>query len=181
MRHTIALLCSLLATRVTAGVLSARSCTIVLSVQHTFYGFPDNDPPGPATAYDCGRNFTAGGTGTFSDPLTMASAEGQFEQCEIVYVPYLRKYVRYEDFCQQCTDDWELNIHHIDLWTGSPDQSGGDSQIDCENNLTPDNSLSIIRNPVPNLEVDATVLYDPVTDVCETSHIDPAFNAGDFC
>lgn len=118
-RYISVVLSSLLATHVTAGVLSRRSCNIVDTVQHTFYGFPDNDPPGPATAYDCGRNFTAGGTGTFSDPLTMASAEGQFEECEIVYVPYLQKYVRYEDFCQQCTDDWELGIHHIDLWTGS--------------------------------------------------------------
>ena len=103
MHYSISLLCSLLATSVLG---QGSSCVVVDSVQHTFYGFPDNDPPGPATAYDCGRNFTAGGTGTFADPLTMASAEGQFELCEVVYVPYLRKYVVYEDFCQQCTDDW---------------------------------------------------------------------------
>lgn len=180
-RYIGVLLSSLLATHVTAAVLSKRACNIVDTVQHTFYGFPDNDPPGPATAYDCGRNFVAGGTGTFADPLTMASAEGQFEQCEIVYVPYLRKYVRYEDFCQQCTDDWELGIHHIDIWTGSPDQNGGDIQIACENSLTPDNSLSIIRSPSPDLEVDAAVLFDPATGFCDTSRIDPTFNAGDFC
>lgn len=180
-RYISVVLSSLLATHVTAGVLSRRSCNIVDTVQHTFYGFPDNDPPGPATAYDCGRNFTAGGTGTLSDPLTMASAEGQFEECEIVYVPYLQKYVRYEDFCQQCTDDWELGIHHIDLWTGSPDLSGGESQIECENSLTPDDSLSIIRNPATNLEVDATVLYNPETDICETGRIDPTFKVADFC
>lgn len=28
----------------------------------TFYGYPDNSPPGPATAHNCGgRNYKAGG------------------------------------------------------------------------------------------------------------------------
>lgn len=28
----------------------------------TFYGYPDNDPPGPGTAHNCGgRNYVAGG------------------------------------------------------------------------------------------------------------------------
>lgn len=64
-------------------------------VEITFYGWPDNDPPSADTAYDCGgRNYIAGGSGTYEDPLSMASAEGEFSQCEIVYVPYLRKYVR---------------------------------------------------------------------------------------
>jgi len=28
----------------------------------TFYGYPDNSPPGPGTAYNCGgRNYVAGG------------------------------------------------------------------------------------------------------------------------
>lgn len=169
------------ASQAAAGVLSARACAPVDSVVHTFYGFPDNDPPGPATAYDCGRNFEAGGIGTFDDPLTMASAEGEFDECEIIYVPYLKKYARYEDFCQQCTDDWASGINHIDLWTGSPNQSGGDSQIDCENNLTPDSSPQIIRNPATDLDVDTTVLYDPVSDTCEIAHVYPTFNVGDFC
>jgi hypothetical protein len=45
----------------------------------TFYGWPDNDPPSAGVAYDCGgRNYIAGGTGTYSNPLTMASAEGNY-------------------------------------------------------------------------------------------------------
>lgn len=51
----------------------------------TFYGYPDNSPPGPDTAHNCdGRNFIAGGTGTFVDPLTMATAPGEYDVCEIV-------------------------------------------------------------------------------------------------
>lgn len=43
--------------------LTERACSTISGVTHTFYGYPDNDPPGPATAYNCGgRNFVAGGT-----------------------------------------------------------------------------------------------------------------------
>lgn len=78
---------------ITGTALAA--CSREGSVELTFYGYPDNDPPGADTAYNCGgRNYVAGGTGTYDDPLTMASAEGEFSQCEIIYVPYLEKYVR---------------------------------------------------------------------------------------
>lgn len=38
------------------------ACSTRSNVITTFYGYPDNDPPGPATAYNCGgRNNIAGG------------------------------------------------------------------------------------------------------------------------
>ncbi|EHY59193.1 hypothetical protein HRR83_001535 [Exophiala dermatitidis] len=129
----------------------------ISNVQHTFYGYPDNDPPGPATAYNCGgRNFVAGGTGTHDNPLTMATAPGKLNQCETIYVPYLKKYVRFEDTCAQCTDDWNggSGKRHIDIWTGSSTINGGQKQIDCEDALTPDQPKTIVRNPAANLEVD---------------------------
>lgn len=46
------------------SVLSTLSsaCNVVSDVQITFYGYPDNSPPGPDTAYNCGgRNNIAGG------------------------------------------------------------------------------------------------------------------------
>lgn len=43
------------------------------------------------------------GVGTYSDPLTFASAPGEFSSCEIIYLPYLKKYVRFEDYCAQCS------------------------------------------------------------------------------
>lgn len=74
---------------------SRSACSRQGSVSLTFYGYPDNDPPSAQTAYNCGgRNNIAGGSGTYDDPLTMASAKGEFSKCEIVYVPYLQKYVR---------------------------------------------------------------------------------------
>lgn len=43
------------------------------------------------------------GTGSHSNPLTAASAPGEFDQCEILYIPYLRKYVIIEDTCAKCS------------------------------------------------------------------------------
>lgn len=93
----------------------------------TFYGYPDNSPPGPGTAHNCGgRNYVAGGmmlsqrllfhrlmilltgSGTYNDPLTIATAPGELNVCEIVYLPLLAKYGRYEDDCAQCS---EYTIH----------------------------------------------------------------------
>ena len=100
---------------------------------------------------------SAGGTGTYNDPLTFASAEGEFEPCEVIYDPYTRKYLRYEDYCQACTDDWANGkIRHLDVWTGSTTVNGGDTQIQCENDLTPaENSQTIVRKPASNLPVDS--------------------------
>ncbi|KAL8737723.1 MAG: hypothetical protein Q9181_001408 [Wetmoreana brouardii] len=139
-----------------ASPLTERACSTKSNVIHTFYGYPDNDPPGPATAYNCGgRNNIAGGSGTYGDPLTFASAPGEFSTCEIIYVPYLKKYARFEDSCAQCTTDFNNGKYHIDLWTGSSTVNGGSNQISCENALTP-NAQSIVRQPPNNLPVDCT-------------------------
>jgi len=86
---------SFILTAVFPALISA-TCTIEGKTTITFYGFPDNSPPGPATAHNCDkRNFTAStGDGSFKNPGTMATASGEFEVCEIIYVPYLKKYVR---------------------------------------------------------------------------------------
>ncbi|KAI4655776.1 hypothetical protein J4E93_000491 [Alternaria ventricosa] len=147
--------------------------------------YPDNDPPGPATAYDCGRNYEAGGTGTYADPLTFASAPGEFEPCEIIWDPYTRKYLRFEDFCAQCDADWNASprINHIDLWTGSTTVNGGDEQIQCENDLTPgERSQTIVRNPWDGFEPDTTELYvKGASPACRTNHIFPDYNIGNYC
>ena len=40
--------------------LNERACSTVSNVYHTFFGYPDNDPPGPAIAYTCGRSKAGG-------------------------------------------------------------------------------------------------------------------------
>lgn len=85
--------------------LVQAACSVVSGVQMTFYGSPDNDPPGSiATAHDCGgRNYQAGGSGAYDDPLTFATSPDEYEVCEIIYSPYLKKYLRMEDDCAQCS------------------------------------------------------------------------------
>ena len=81
------------------AALASASCTRMGYIYLNFYGYPDNSPPSGDTAYNCGgRNHVAGGTGTYSDPVTFASAEGEFNECEVVYIPYVEKYAR----CMSC-------------------------------------------------------------------------------
>ncbi|KAK7753734.1 hypothetical protein SLS62_004358 [Diatrype stigma] len=158
----------------------AQDCSVVNDVAVTFYGSPDNDPPGSAaTAYSCGgRDNQAGGVGSYDDPLTFATAPGEYEQCELLYAPYIKKYIRMEDSCEQCTSDWANGEAHIDIWTGTV-ADGGDAQVECENELTPGPQQSFIRNPAADLEVDVTPLWD--NGACNTQNTYPDYNTGDYC
>lgn len=48
------------------------------------------------------------GSGTYDDPVTIATAPGELNVCEIVYLPLLTKYGRYEDDCAQCSEFTDL-------------------------------------------------------------------------
>ncbi|KAI9703505.1 MAG: hypothetical protein M1820_005809 [Bogoriella megaspora] len=148
---------------VSALATLSLACSVVDGVEITFYGFPDNDPPGAGTAYNCGgRNNIAGGTGTFDDPLTFASDPNEYSQCEIIYLPYLKKYLRMEDECAQCETDWANGKAHVDIWTGSSTVNGGSTQEDCENSLTPDGGQEVLRQPASTYTVDWLALYSKV-------------------
>src|SRR4051794_14075953 len=68
-----------------------------------------------------------------------------------------------EDYCQQCTDDFNNGgRRHIDIWTGSSTVNGGNEQVDCENKLTPNGDVVIVRSPAGNYEVDSAPLYHKV-------------------
>ena len=83
---------------------AAQSCSPLDDVKITFFGYPDNSPPGAGIAYNqCGHSL-AGGTGTYDDPITFATAtDGDFNVCDVVYLPWVKKYARYEDDCEQCS------------------------------------------------------------------------------
>jgi hypothetical protein len=178
------------------SIVAAATCTQrEEQVSVTFYGFPDNTPAGSGiecnltsqtscdacnsngdpnniiTASTCGpRGEKAGGKGTFDDPLTMASAGKWFCHLEVVYLPYLRKYLRYEDYCLQCTQDAAKGkVTHIDIWTGSITKNGGKVQIGCENTLTPGDMQTMVRNPAPDLPVDSESLKNSMGDMLLTA------------
>ncbi|KAH8893922.1 hypothetical protein GQ53DRAFT_859961 [Thozetella sp. PMI_491] len=130
-----------------------RACNVVKGVKVTFYGFSDNSPPGDGVAYNCaGRDYHAKGDGSYDNPLTFASDPKEYKPCEIVYFPYLKKYLRMEDQCAQCITDYGNGIKHVDIWTGKAATS-------CENNLTPDGTQVVVRDPPKNLSVDTSALY----------------------
>jgi hypothetical protein len=129
---------------------SALACAPLKSFKMTFYGYPDNSPPGPQVQFSCGgRGGKAGGVGTYAEPLTMASELGRFAQCEIVYSPYLQKYLRNEDSCASCTGDW------VDVWLGSTTSNGGSPLLSCQNTLTGNDKAdrTIIQAPPADLPV----------------------------
>ena len=151
----------------------------------TLYGWPDNSPPGNDIAYPASDgnptiHDAAGGTGTYSDPITYATDKAELPIGTKVYYPYLHRYFIMEDDCVECDQDWTgqgpdggPNLYHIDLWIGG---EGGNSSdvINCEDNLT-QNSASVIVNPPSDEAVDTTPLFDSSDNSC----YDPSsFNGG---
>ncbi|KAJ5604919.1 hypothetical protein N7510_010073 [Penicillium lagena] len=125
-----------------AQVAVAAGCQEIENVLITHYGAPDNSPPGPAIGTNCyGHNMKAG-------------ADDEFDNCELIYIPLFRKYFYKGDSCAQCQSDWSHNEWHVDLWTGSTNENGGQAQINCEDNL-PGGKQVVIRAPPTNLPVNS--------------------------
>ncbi|KAL9065030.1 MAG: hypothetical protein Q9157_007620 [Trypethelium eluteriae] len=154
-------------------------------VTMTFFGWPDNSPPGAGKAYTCpGRGPTSGGTGDYDDPVTIATAIGELNVCDTIYIPYLKKYGIFEGYCQDCIDDWKERKRRIDIWTGSSQEGGGEDQNTCERKFTPTAaSQTIIRYPPRGLDVNKGSLYDKNTQ--PTCHKDTQtfsnYNAESYC
>jgi hypothetical protein len=125
-----------------------------VSLEVTFYGAPDNDPPGGVIAHPV-LHQQAGGTGTWSDPVTFASDVNEYPVGTRIYYAPVRKYFIMEDDCVQCISDWQGSRHgHVDLWTGY-----ASGVLDCEHALTPSGAAPILVRPPSNLPVDTTPIY----------------------
>ena len=67
-------------TMVASLAMTTLACSPMKNFKMTFYGYPDNSPPGAEVRYNCGgRNNKAAGTGTYENPLTMAAEAGQLQ------------------------------------------------------------------------------------------------------
>ncbi len=134
----------------------------------TLYGWVDNSPPG--NGISGGRIHShAGGTGTYSDPVTFATSTKELPYGTIVYYPYLKKYFIHEDECVECDHDWNSGKKwHIDLWAGGDENSTRNPEksalLNCEDALT--RTGQIIINPASNLPVDTKPIFDPKTRTC---------------
>lgn len=147
----------------------AKSTTLNQSI--TFYGWNDNDPPGAGIAYPSSSYPTvhngAGGSGTYNDPISLASDPNEWPIGTKMYLPYLKKYAVMEDLCTACQDDWQTKkLHHIDVWMNS-NGSFVDALYSCEDFWTRDSESAEI-NPPSDREVDTTPLFDPLSGKCST-------------
>ncbi|MBO3748205.1 carbohydrate-binding protein [Streptosporangiaceae bacterium NEAU-GS5] len=158
-------------------IATAAHAATTRSMFLTFYGWYDNTPPGGDIAYPQ-IHSTAGGSGTFSDPITFATATAELSAGTKVYVPRVKKYFIMEDSCQECGEDWSGHgpnggpgLYHIDLWLGGKGGSAFDA-IDCEDALTHYNADStptledVIVSPASGLPYDSTPLFNTSTGAC---------------
>ena len=143
----------------------------------TYYGWYDNTPPGCGISYPQDHTC-AGGTGTYSDPITFATDKSEEPSGTIVYVPRVEKYFVMEDDCTECDQDWTgqgpdggPRFWHFDLWTGGKGGNEFDA-IDCEDALTQSNAdgspkpESVIINPPSNETVSSQPLFNTSTGAC---------------
>ena len=101
----------------TAAATPARATTTVQAFM-TLYGYVDNSPPGRSIAHPC-IHRRAGGAGTFTNPVTFATDVKEVGWCQIIYVPYMKRYFIHEDECSECDHDWRtLHKYRFDMWAG---------------------------------------------------------------
>jgi hypothetical protein len=145
----------------------------------TGYGWWDNTPPGSSTISYPVIHTTAGGTGTYANPITLAvghSCPGactssndtpEFSPGTIWYIPNFRRYFIVEDSCGDGSNPqneacWSLKGDKadgsapagaqvwIDLWTGGQNASESTSN-NCEDAITA-NHVAIL-NPASDYAV----------------------------
>jgi hypothetical protein len=164
-----------------AGGPASATATPAAGTTHqafvTFYGWWDNTPPSAGISYPV-IHQSAGGAGTWSDPITYASSTSETPAGTKIYVPRVGKYFIMEDDCAECDADWKGHgpdggpgLWHFDLWLGG---KGGNaiSAIECEDALTtinPDNSPkleSVVVNPPSSEPVTSTPLFNTGNGNC---------------
>lgn len=141
-------------------LVSAHGCYITtiapvnVTATITFYGWPDNDPPGKAIAHPI-IHKQAGGDGTYCNPTTFATERSNNAQIPYgtkLYVPFLKQYFVREDDCAPsgppvghgnngCYKLW------FDLWIGGNAKSKTKAVVNCEDTMTPNGKVTVIVNP----------------------------------
>lgn len=158
---------------------------LIANTYTTGYGYPDNTPKNSAAIALPVLHTTAGGTGTFADPITIAVGHvisggkdtPDFPAGTKFYIPNVRAYFIVEDLCGDGNTPQNGPCHNLtakndsapagaklwlDMWVGGVGQTSKGT-IACEEQLT--DLHTVIENPAPNYAVVAGQLY---TGTCRT-------------
>ncbi len=136
----------------------------IISAYITGYGWPDNTPAGGAISNGV-IHSSAGGTGSYSDPITLAVGHSILNGVDILdypagtkfYIPALRRYFIVEDTCGggdspqngPCHTGYQGNVW-LDAWIGGQNQNSS-SVLACEDTIT--GIHTVIKNPASNYVV----------------------------
>jgi hypothetical protein len=126
----------------------------------TFYGWPDNSPPGNQIAHPVIHKH-AGGDGTYCNPTTFATERSNNKRIPYgtkLYVPFLKQYFVREDLCAAsgpskgsgsngCYGLW------FDLWIGGTAKSRSHAVIACELKLTRSGEVPVVLWPHDGMPV----------------------------
>jgi hypothetical protein len=144
----------------------------VLRIWLTGYSFQDNTPPGSAIVSHPILHRKAGGTGTYDDPITVASPGTErdmaFPAGTKFYLPSVLRYVIVEDSGASPAPAGTQG--HLDMWVDGQGDSRRTSDS-CMDRLTTKHALALL-NPLPGLPV----MAGPIT-ANGTCHIPGAADA----
>jgi hypothetical protein len=156
---------------------------IVSTVYTTAYTWYDNTPAGSATISHPVLHKTAGGTGTYGDPITIAVGHSlatgkdvlDFPAGTRIYLPDVRRYFIVEDTCgdgrhpengpchQGANADGTNSTLWIDMWIGGQSMSATRADS-CASKVT--NVRTAVFNPASNYVVapGAGVIHNGICD-----------------
>lgn len=156
---------------------------VVTTTYTTAYTWHDNTPAGSAAISHPVLHYTAGGTGTYDDPVTIAVghslATGEdvldFPAGTRIYLPDVRRYFIVEDTCGDGNDPENGPCHQgvnangsnstiwIDMWIGGESVNSADSS-NCARGVT--GVRTAVFNPASNYAVapGAGVIHDGICD-----------------
>jgi chitinase len=112
----------------------------------------------------------AGGTGTWSDPITFAASTSNDTAMPYgskIYVPFLQRYFIREDDCASgsCVGDT------VNLWVGGNNTDVSADVAACEKSLTPSGPVNVIYNPPSNEPVSTLgALWNESNGMCNGTY-----------
>ena len=139
-------------------VVKVAPATIKATI--TFYGWPDNSPPGDRIAHPV-LHKVASGDGTYCNPTTFATDRKENTAIPYgikIYVPFIKQYFIREDLCTHSgppTGSGSNGCYKLwfDLWIGGTAKSKTRDVVRCERSLTPGKEVDVVLYPGDGLEV----------------------------